>query len=129
VREPDPTWCRDTLASLDRGAAKEHLDLLKFAAGRTAELRAMPNPGLCRIRPPAALGQGQAQRMIRHNLEWPGWSSLWMHTFVDPDLLDRLSYLKRIEQEGFLPSVVPMQLYAIARFSNWLHAGSARSPL
>jgi site-specific recombinase XerD len=54
-----------------------------------------------------------------------------MQTLVDPDLLDRLrvgplasyldAYLKRIEQEGFLPSSVPMQLYAIARFSNWLH--------
>jgi site-specific recombinase XerD len=53
-----------------------------------------------------------------------------MQTFIDPDLLDRLrvgplasyldAYLKRIEQEGFLPSSVPMQMYAIARFSNWL---------
>jgi site-specific recombinase XerD len=53
-----------------------------------------------------------------------------MQTFIDADLLDRLrvgplaphldSYLKRIEQEGFLPSSVPMQMYAIARFSNWL---------
>jgi site-specific recombinase XerD len=53
-----------------------------------------------------------------------------MQTFIDPDLLDRLrvgplascldSYLKRIELEGFLPSSVPMQMYAIARFSNWL---------
>ena len=56
-----------------------------------------------------------------------------MQTFIDPDLLDRLrvgplasyldTYLKRIEQEGFLPSSVPMQMYAIARFSNWLHTG------
>src|ERR1700687_4882271 len=56
-----------------------------------------------------------------------------MQTFIDPGLLDRLrvgplashldAYLKRIEQEGFLPSSVPMQIYAIARFSNWLHAG------
>ena len=56
-----------------------------------------------------------------------------MQTFVDPDLLDRLrvwplasyldTYLKRIEQEGFLPSSVPMQMYAIARFSNWLPTG------
>jgi site-specific recombinase XerD len=56
-----------------------------------------------------------------------------MQTFVDPDLLDRLrvgplaphldTYLKRIEQEGFLPSSVPMQMYAIARFSNWLDTG------
>ena len=53
-----------------------------------------------------------------------------MQTFIDPDLLDRLrvgplasyldAYLKRIEHEGFLPSSVPMQMYAIARFSNWL---------
>jgi hypothetical protein len=53
-----------------------------------------------------------------------------MQTFIDPDLLDRLrvgplashldAYLKRIEQEGFLPSSVPMQMYAVARFSNWL---------
>jgi hypothetical protein len=53
-----------------------------------------------------------------------------MQTFIDPDLLDRLrvgplasyldAYLKRIEQEGFLPSSVPMQMYGIARFSNWL---------
>jgi hypothetical protein len=52
-----------------------------------------------------------------------------MQTFVDPDLLNRLrvgplathldAYLKRIQQEGFLPSSVPMQVYAIARFSNW----------
>jgi hypothetical protein len=54
-----------------------------------------------------------------------------MKAFIDPDLLRRLrigplatyfdSYLKRIEQEGFLPSSVPMQMYAIARFSKWLH--------
>jgi site-specific recombinase XerC len=54
-----------------------------------------------------------------------------MKTFIDPDLLDRLrvgplssyldAYLIRIEQEGFLPSSVPMQMYAIARFSNWLN--------
>lgn len=53
-----------------------------------------------------------------------------MQTFIDPDLLDRLrvgplasyidAYLKRIELEGFLPSSVPMQMYGIARFSNWL---------
>jgi site-specific recombinase XerD len=30
------------------------------------------------------------------------------------------AYLKLIEQEGFLPSSVSMQMYAIARFSNWL---------
>lgn len=53
-----------------------------------------------------------------------------MQTFIDPDLLDRVrvgplacyldTYLKRIELEGFLPSSVPMQMYAIARFSKWL---------
>jgi hypothetical protein len=53
-----------------------------------------------------------------------------MQTIIDPDLLDRLrvgplascldSYLKRIELEGFSPSSVPMQMYAIGRFSNWL---------
>jgi len=61
-----------------------------------------------------------------------------MQTFVDPDLLDRLrvgplasyldAYLKRIEQEGFLPSSVPMQMYAIARFSNWLDTGQIDLP-
>jgi site-specific recombinase XerD len=55
-----------------------------------------------------------------------------MQTFIDPDLLTRLrvgplafyldAYLKRIEQEGFLSSSVPMQMYAIARFSRWLQA-------
>ena len=54
-----------------------------------------------------------------------------MQTFVDPDLLNRLrvgslasyldAYLKSIEQEVLLPTSVPMQMYAIARFSNWLH--------
>ena len=54
-----------------------------------------------------------------------------MQTFIDPNLLRRLrvgplapyldAYLKSIEQEGFLSSSVPMQMYAIARFSNWLH--------
>ena len=53
-----------------------------------------------------------------------------MQTFVDPNLLQRLrvgplapyldAYLKQIEQEGFLPSSAPMQMY-VARFSNWLH--------
>jgi site-specific recombinase XerD len=56
-----------------------------------------------------------------------------MQTFIDSDLLKRLrvgplasyldAYLKSIEQEGFLPSSVPMQMYAIARFSNWLRTG------
>ena len=54
-----------------------------------------------------------------------------MQQFIDPNLLDRLrvgplaayldTYLKRIEQAGLLPSSVSMQMYAIARFSNWLH--------
>jgi site-specific recombinase XerD len=54
-----------------------------------------------------------------------------MQTFVDPNLLQRLrvgplapyldAYLKQIEQEGFSPSSAPMQVYAIARFSKWLH--------
>ena len=53
-----------------------------------------------------------------------------MRTFVDPRLLQRVrvgplaphfdGYLKQLEQEGFLPSSVPMQMYAIARFSEWL---------
>jgi hypothetical protein len=55
-----------------------------------------------------------------------------MQTFVDPHLLARLrvgplasyldAYLKRIEQQGYLSSSVPMQMYAIARFSRWLQA-------
>ena len=54
-----------------------------------------------------------------------------MQKFIDPKLFQRLrvgplaphldAYLKHIEQEGFLPSSAPMQMYAIARFSNWLH--------
>jgi site-specific recombinase XerD len=53
-----------------------------------------------------------------------------MKTFIDPNLLQRLrvgplapyldAYLKHIEQERFLPSSAPMQMYAIARFSKWL---------
>jgi site-specific recombinase XerD len=53
-----------------------------------------------------------------------------MKTFIDPNLLQRLrvgplapyldAYLKHIEQQGFLPSSAPMQMYAIARFSKWL---------
>jgi site-specific recombinase XerD len=55
-----------------------------------------------------------------------------MQTFVDPHLLARLrvgplasyldAYLKRIDQQGYLSSSVPMQMYAIARFSRWLQA-------
>ena len=54
-----------------------------------------------------------------------------MQTFFDPNLLQRLrvgplapyvdAYLKQIEQEGFSSSSAPMQVYAIARFSKWLH--------
>jgi site-specific recombinase XerD len=54
-----------------------------------------------------------------------------MKTFVNPHLLQRLrvgplapyldAYLEHIEHDGFLPSSVPMQMYAIARFSKWLH--------
>jgi site-specific recombinase XerD len=53
-----------------------------------------------------------------------------MQPFIDPDLLARLrvgplasyldAYLKQIEHQGFAPSSVPMQMYAIARFSRWL---------
>jgi hypothetical protein len=51
-----------------------------------------------------------------------------MKIFIDPNLLQRVgplapyldTYLKHIEQEGFLPSSAPMQMYAIARFSKWL---------
>ena len=53
-----------------------------------------------------------------------------MQTFIDPSLLQRVrvgplapyldAYLEQIEKEGFLPSSVPMQMYAIARFSKWL---------
>jgi len=55
-----------------------------------------------------------------------------MQPFIDPDLLARLrvgplasyldAYLKQIEHQGFLPASVPMQMYAIARFSKWLQA-------
>ena len=67
--------------------------------------------------------------MIRHSLGGHSWE---MQNFIDPRLLGRLrvgplashldGYLERIEQVGFLPSSVPMQMYAIARFSNWLHS-------
>jgi site-specific recombinase XerD len=53
-----------------------------------------------------------------------------MKHFIDPNLLERLSigplapylgaYLARIEKDGFSPSSVPCQAYAIARFSRWL---------
>jgi len=54
-----------------------------------------------------------------------------MKHFIDPKLLERLSvgplapymraYLARIESDGFAPSSVPCQAYAIARFSRWLN--------
>jgi site-specific recombinase XerD len=53
-----------------------------------------------------------------------------MKSIIDPKLLERLRvgplaqyfdpYLARIEEEGFSPSSVPCQAYAIARFSKWL---------
>jgi site-specific recombinase XerD len=53
-----------------------------------------------------------------------------MKTIIDLKLLERLRvgplspyldlYLTRVEQEGFMPSSVPCQIYAIARFSRWL---------
>jgi len=53
-----------------------------------------------------------------------------MDTFIDPNLLRRLrvgslaahldAYLKPIQQEGFLPTSAPKQMYAIARFSKWI---------
>src|ERR1035441_6363815 len=53
-----------------------------------------------------------------------------MKIIIDLKLLERLRvgplspyldlYLTRVEQEGFLPSSVPCQIYAIARFSRWL---------
>ncbi len=61
-----------------------------------------------------------------------------MKTFIDPNLLQRLrvgprapyldAYLKHIEQEGFLPSSAPMQMYAIARFSKWLREQQPTAP-
>jgi site-specific recombinase XerD len=53
-----------------------------------------------------------------------------MKSIIDPKLLKRLRveplaqyfdpYLARIEEEGFSPSSVPCQAYAITRFSKWL---------
>jgi site-specific recombinase XerD len=53
-----------------------------------------------------------------------------MQSIIDPKLLERLRvgplaqyldpYLARIEEEGFSPSSVPSQAYAITRFSKWL---------
>lgn len=59
-----------------------------------------------------------------------------MQSFIDSKLLERLRvgplapyldvYLRRIEQDGFLPSSVPCQAYAIARFSKWLQQEGTR---
>src|ERR1017187_526057 len=59
-----------------------------------------------------------------------------MQSIIDSKLLERLRvgplapyldvYLRRIEQDGFLPSSVPCQLYAIARFSKWIEQGGVR---
>ena len=59
-----------------------------------------------------------------------------MQPFIDSKLLERLRvgplaqyldvYLRRIEQDGFLPSSVPCQAYAIARFSKWLQQEGIR---
>jgi site-specific recombinase XerD len=53
-----------------------------------------------------------------------------MQSIFDSNLLERLRvgplapymgvYLRRIEQEGFLPSSMPCQAYAVTRFSRWL---------
>ena len=59
-----------------------------------------------------------------------------MQPLVDPKLLERLRvgplaqyfdvYLARIEHDGFLPSSVPCQAYAITRFSKWLQQKGIR---
>src|ERR1035437_6678678 len=69
---------------------------------------------------------------MRHNLDILTRPAILegMKTIIDSKLLKRLQvgplspyldiYLSRVEQEGFLPSSVPCQVYAIARFSRWL---------
>lgn len=69
---------------------------------------------------------------MRHNLDILTRPAILegMKTIIDSKLLERLRvgplspyldiYLTRVEQEGFLPSSVPYQIYAIARFSRWL---------
>jgi hypothetical protein len=69
---------------------------------------------------------------MRHNLDILTRPAILegMKTIIDSKLLERLRvgpllpyldiYLTRVEQEGFLPSSVPCQVYAIARFSRWL---------
>ena len=59
-----------------------------------------------------------------------------MQPIIDSKLLERLRvgplapfldvYISRIEQDGFLPSSVPCQAYAIARFSKWLQQEDIR---
>lgn len=59
-----------------------------------------------------------------------------MKHFIDPKLLKRVSvgpvaphidaYLARIDEDGFAPSSVPCQAYAIARFSRWLNQQKIR---
>lgn len=59
-----------------------------------------------------------------------------MQPLVDPKLLERLRigplaqyfdiYLSRLKRDGFLPSSVPCQAYAITRFSKWLHQKGIR---
>lgn len=59
-----------------------------------------------------------------------------MQPIIDSKLLERLRvgplapfldvYISRIEKDGFLPSSVPCQAYAIARFSKWLQQEAIR---
>jgi len=59
-----------------------------------------------------------------------------MRPLIDPELLERLRvgplaqyfdiYLTRIERDGFMPSSVPCQAYAITRFSRWLQQKGIR---
>jgi len=59
-----------------------------------------------------------------------------MQSIIDPKLLERLrvgtlaphfdAYLAQIDRDGFLPSSVPCQAYAIARFSKWLQQEGIR---
>lgn len=59
-----------------------------------------------------------------------------MQPIIDSNLLERLRvgplapfldvYISRIAQDGFLPSSVPCQAYAIARFSKWLEQEDIR---
>jgi len=69
---------------------------------------------------------------MRHYLDAPTRRAILegMKIVIDSKLIERLrvgplspyldAYLTRVEQEGFLPSSVPRQIYAIARFSRWL---------